>query len=452
MHRGGELVDTQVFERDIIKIGRLQSAHLRLEDPKVSRIHAVIDIAAGNEVSIIDMGSAEGTRVNGDKVSRVRLKHGDEVGLGDSRLVVVLDDTEIAALKGGGAATSAPSGTSVTSLTDVVAPMGVPVDSAPASAQGQGGFEGGLPAHTGVFTSGPTDVNALRAELNSTLPSNVATSEVFARPPVDAPLSIDAPRTAPLMQSPLAAPTSRAAAPTQPPSGATTQPPARSDAPSSFNAAPTSIMAAAAIRPSGGAARTSPPAAARGPAISSPPKTAETGPIPGGLISVAPPLPPIPEDQITPENRFVEVTLKWGNDVVECKRVRRVPRVIIGKVEKKVGIANKDDKEPSFFVPLGDTVQASTFDLLRSSPTGGWVVRYTAGMTGNVSRGDANVPLANAGGQSDGEGFALPLTDDTRVELVIGQFTVQVRVVPKSKIIPIAPIFDVLWANTAVVT
>src|SRR6186713_2395788 len=102
VHRGTELVETQVFERDIIKIGRLASAHLRLQDPKVSRIHAVIDIAAGNEVSIIDMGSAEGTRVNGEKVSRVRLKHGDEIGLGDSKLVLVLEEADIAALKGAG--------------------------------------------------------------------------------------------------------------------------------------------------------------------------------------------------------------------------------------------------------------------------------------------------------------------------------------------------------------
>ena len=43
IHRGSELLEAQVFERDIIKIGRLASAHLRLEDPKVSRIHAVIE-------------------------------------------------------------------------------------------------------------------------------------------------------------------------------------------------------------------------------------------------------------------------------------------------------------------------------------------------------------------------------------------------------------------------
>ena len=49
VYKGDELQDTHVFERDIIKIGRLASAHLRLDDTKVSRIHAVIDIAAGRD-------------------------------------------------------------------------------------------------------------------------------------------------------------------------------------------------------------------------------------------------------------------------------------------------------------------------------------------------------------------------------------------------------------------
>lgn len=399
VHRGGELVDTQVFERDIIKIGRLASAHLRLEDTKVSRIHAVIDIANGNEVSIIDMGSAEGTRVNGDKVSRVRLKHGDEVGLGDSRLVIVLDDAELAALRPSGAAPVTAAASAVT-----VPPTPPPPSSAalPASP-----FEGGLSAHTGVFTSGPTDVSALRAELAGNAPSPAVTSEVFARPPgfddappIGAPPSITAPRTMPPV--------------TQPP---VTQPP---------------VVAK--------------PAAPR-PMISSPPRTAETVP---QLMSSLPPLPPIPEDKVTPENRFVEVALRWGNDVVECKRVRNVPKFTIGKVETSKGV--KDEKDPSFFVPLEGTVGGPIWELLQSSKGGGWVVRYTGRMGGNVTRGDKSVPLAQAGGSPDGEGFALPLSDDTAVSIAIGPFTLDVRVVPKSRVIPIAPIFDVLWANTAVVT
>lgn len=87
----GETLAEETFERDIIKIGRLASAHLKLEDSKVSRIHAVIEATSdGAGYSVIDMGSAEGTFVNGDKVSKHRLREGDEIVVGDTRIVVGL--------------------------------------------------------------------------------------------------------------------------------------------------------------------------------------------------------------------------------------------------------------------------------------------------------------------------------------------------------------------------
>ena len=93
--RGNELVRTEQFNREIIKIGRLSSAHLVLDDERVSRIHAVIEVAPDGAVSIIDMGSAEGTFVNGKKVSRGPLKPGDQVALGGLRLQ--MEDTAKAA-------------------------------------------------------------------------------------------------------------------------------------------------------------------------------------------------------------------------------------------------------------------------------------------------------------------------------------------------------------------
>lgn len=95
--KGEELLSTQEFQRDVIKIGRLQSAHLRLTDERVSRIHSVIEVAASGDVSIIDMGSAEGTFVNGARVNRGKLKSGDEVVLGGTRIVVDLSGTAVAA-------------------------------------------------------------------------------------------------------------------------------------------------------------------------------------------------------------------------------------------------------------------------------------------------------------------------------------------------------------------
>jgi hypothetical protein len=85
--QGDELVSVESFDREIIKIGRLSSAHLRLTDEKVSRIHAVIEISAKGAVHIIDMGSIDGTFVNGERVNKSIIQPGDEIRLGDTRLL-----------------------------------------------------------------------------------------------------------------------------------------------------------------------------------------------------------------------------------------------------------------------------------------------------------------------------------------------------------------------------
>lgn len=96
VYKGSDLIGEHRFDRDIVKIGRLASAHLKLEDTKVSRIHAVIEATSdGQDYSIIDMGSTEGTFVNGEKVSKEKLREGDEIRLGDCRLVVSFDETDV---------------------------------------------------------------------------------------------------------------------------------------------------------------------------------------------------------------------------------------------------------------------------------------------------------------------------------------------------------------------
>jgi hypothetical protein len=390
IHRGSDLLETQVFERDIIKIGRLASAHLRLEDPKVSRIHAVIEISDAKEAAIIDMGSAEGTRVNGEKVSRARLKHGDEIGLGDSRLVVVLDDVEIAALKGGeGAAVAPAADPAVTDITRAT------LDVAPAMTATNGG----------VFQSGETDVTALRAELQASMPTPA--TDVFNRSGIDVALESLAPQ-APLAELPAPAPATATVTPTL-------TPPTLSPPTAPPMAAPTLPPVSARTAPPIPSARTAPPMPA----------------------SILPPLPPIPEDAITPENRYIEVTLRWGGSVTDVKRVKSVPRFTVGK-------ENGDD----IFVPI----DGGSYNLLTSQAGQGWKVRFKDGMSGNVSRGDASVPLAQAGAIPDGDAMAIPLTDDTVVSIGIGYHSLEVRAVPKSRIVPIIPFFDALWANAALVT
>ncbi|GEL72152.1 adventurous gliding motility protein GltG [Myxococcus virescens] len=84
--KGDSLVASKDYERDIIKIGRLSSAHLCLEDEKVSRIHSVIEVASDGTMSIIDMGSVEGTYVNGKRVTKGLLSFGDEIRVGGTTI------------------------------------------------------------------------------------------------------------------------------------------------------------------------------------------------------------------------------------------------------------------------------------------------------------------------------------------------------------------------------
>ncbi len=86
--KGDQLVTAKDYDRDIIKIGRLSSAHLCLDDEKVSRIHSVIEVGPDGALSIIDMGSVEGTFVNGKRVNKGTLAFGDEIKVGNTTIKV----------------------------------------------------------------------------------------------------------------------------------------------------------------------------------------------------------------------------------------------------------------------------------------------------------------------------------------------------------------------------
>ena len=86
--KADQLVSAKDYDRDIIKIGRLSSAHLCLDDEKVSRIHSVIEVAPDGSLSIIDMGSVEGTFVNGKRVNKGTIAFGDEIRVGNTTIKV----------------------------------------------------------------------------------------------------------------------------------------------------------------------------------------------------------------------------------------------------------------------------------------------------------------------------------------------------------------------------
>jgi Protein of unknown function (DUF3662)/FHA domain len=73
-------------------LGRGTDCDLRLVDPGVSRHHAELRVEDG-EVVLVDLGSTNGTFVNGQPVRRVSLTDGTQVTLGRTTLVFRRDGT-----------------------------------------------------------------------------------------------------------------------------------------------------------------------------------------------------------------------------------------------------------------------------------------------------------------------------------------------------------------------
>src|SRR6187549_3838113 len=92
--KGEAFVREETLTQPVIKVGKLSSSHLRLDDESVSRMHAVIEVTGPGDISIIDLGSTKGTIVNGQKVNKAKLQDGDVVVLGDTRIVLAVGEAE----------------------------------------------------------------------------------------------------------------------------------------------------------------------------------------------------------------------------------------------------------------------------------------------------------------------------------------------------------------------
>lgn len=76
-------------DREWMVIGRGRSADVMIAEPTISRAHAAIGYD-GAGFFMQDLGSTNGTRVNGDRLARVDLSDGDDLQLGKLRLRVSL--------------------------------------------------------------------------------------------------------------------------------------------------------------------------------------------------------------------------------------------------------------------------------------------------------------------------------------------------------------------------
>jgi hypothetical protein len=71
------------------RIGRSARADIRLDDPTVSRRHALVVRTREGEVRVLDDRSLNGVRINGDRVEWGSLADGDELAVGRFRFYLL---------------------------------------------------------------------------------------------------------------------------------------------------------------------------------------------------------------------------------------------------------------------------------------------------------------------------------------------------------------------------
>jgi FHA domain len=80
-------VRTMAFDQSVIKIGTLETAHLRLTGEGIARMHAVIEMTSEG-ATIIDLGATRQTKVNLHPIQKHKLANGEVIGIGDVDIVV----------------------------------------------------------------------------------------------------------------------------------------------------------------------------------------------------------------------------------------------------------------------------------------------------------------------------------------------------------------------------
>jgi pSer/pThr/pTyr-binding forkhead associated (FHA) protein len=73
------------IDRDRFVIGRGVDADLAVAEPTISRLHAAFE-REGDGFTLLDLGSTNGSRVNGKRETHARLRDGDEIELGRLQL------------------------------------------------------------------------------------------------------------------------------------------------------------------------------------------------------------------------------------------------------------------------------------------------------------------------------------------------------------------------------
>src|SRR5258706_3127702 len=122
LYQGDQLIRRDTIAQDIVKVGKDPRSHLRVDDELASRMHAVIEVASPDDITLIDLGNEPGTMVNGQRVNKCKVMPGDQIQIGSTAIVL-----ESAAIADAAAiAAAAPAAAAPTPAPAAVAPDASP--------------------------------------------------------------------------------------------------------------------------------------------------------------------------------------------------------------------------------------------------------------------------------------------------------------------------------------
>lgn len=94
IYKDDELIEEKEFNQAAIKIGRLNTHHIPLDDDSVAMTHAVVQVSAANDISLFSLDSEHPTLVNGEEKNKCKILSGDIITVGPYRLVTELPAPE----------------------------------------------------------------------------------------------------------------------------------------------------------------------------------------------------------------------------------------------------------------------------------------------------------------------------------------------------------------------
>jgi hypothetical protein len=134
LYQNEALVRRETVTQDIVKVGKDAKSHLRVDDELASRMHAVIEVASPEDITLIDLGNEPGTMVNGARVNKCKINPGDQLQIGGTKIVLErAEPVAVAAAAAPRAAASNPFAAPAPAANPFGAPASNPFAAAPSN-------------------------------------------------------------------------------------------------------------------------------------------------------------------------------------------------------------------------------------------------------------------------------------------------------------------------------